>query len=1096
MNLATSFMSARSGRLFLLLFASLFIGFRAMSSSLHPVSLRCEFLSNPLGIDNTHPRLSWILEGQGRSLRQTAFRILVASTAENLAADNGDLWDSGKVPGNRTTGVRYAGAALHSGMKCYWKVRAWDRRRVAGSWSESASWSMGLLSATEWEGEWIGYDAPRKNEHGVPFSGATWIKCAKDTDAVDATCSRYFARIVTVPGGKQVTYARLFIAADDRFVLYANGKKIGASSDSVENKVTPMQFDFIDVLHPGDNVLLAEVQNLAPGTTGLVAWLRVEFSDQTDSTIVSDQKWRATDKPGDAWWSRTREDLKWPLARVITNFGNPPWRTLDERMTVVPPPRCFRKDFEVEKPIKQAMLYVSALGLIDAHINGQGVADEFFTPGWTDYTRRVYYRTYDVGGLVHKGKNLLSVVLADGWYSGYIGWGMFRDHYGKKTRFLLQLDLEHPDGSHTIVASNPTWRATTGPTRCADFLVGEEYDARLAARGGDLLPDASTSWEQVDVGREVHPILQAHPAPPVRVVGEFRPVAINEPAKGVFVFNLGQNIAGVVRLRVKGTRGQGITLRYAERLNPDGSLYMTNLRSARATDQYTCQGDGEETWQPRFTFHGFQYVEVTGLSGKPDASAITGLALSSDTSPVGSFSCSDSMINQLARNTFWTQRANFIDIPTDCPQRDERLGWTGDAQVYIRAATQHADVQAFFHKWIVDLVDAQRKDGEFPMVAPLKVAGDDGGPAWADAGVICPWTVYQVYGDRDILAQHYDAMKRFIEFTRQRSTPEMLPPAKFHCFGDWLNIDAATPHEVIYTAYFAKCTDIVRQAAGLLGKKTDARKYGALFNTIKRSFNRAFVDSTGKVKGNTQTGYVLALAANLLDGTKRLRAAQHLVDDIQARGWHLSTGFVGTKDLMLILSAIGRDDIAYRLLLNQTFPSWGYTIKNGATSIWERWDGWTVEKGFQDPGMNSFAHYSFGAVYQWMVENMAGIRSDGPGYRRVVIAPKPTPSIGWAKCGYTSVNGNITSAWRVESAPAKQSGEKRFLLTCEVPPNVEALVYLPATGRKGVTESGKPLSASRDIRVVRADKKQVVLEVGSGTYEFACPITLPDERAR
>jgi alpha-L-rhamnosidase len=543
----------------------------------------------------------------------------------------------------------------------------------------------------------------------------------------------------------------------------------------------------------------------------------------------------------------------------------------------------------------------------------------------------------------------------------------------------------------------------------------------------------------------------------------------------VYLFDLGQNFAGVARLRVEGKRGQTITLRFGERLNPDGTLYTENLRGARAVDTYICRGGGVETWEPRFTFHGFQYVEVSGLRARPGKRTITGIALSSATPPAGEFSCSDSMVNRLSHNILWTQRANFIDVPTDCPQRDERLGWTGDAQVYCQSAILNVDAQAFFHKWIVDLTDAQRNDGQFPMVAPLKGAAGDGGPAWADAGVICPWTVYEMYGDTTILERHFDAMKRFVEFTRARCTPELLPPKEFHCFGDWLNIEAETPHEVIYQAYFARCADLVGRAAAVLGKSDEAERHRSLFDSVRAAFRKAYVGEDGRVRGESQTAYVLALAFHLLDEPLAALARAHLIADIERRGWRLSTGFVGTKDLMLTLSMIGRNDVAYRLLLNETFPSWGFTIRHGATSIWERWDGWTPEKGFQNPEMNSFAHYAFGAVYQWMVENIGGIRSDGAGFRKILLAPEPGRGIRWAKTQYASVNGPIATEWQVR-------GEK-MKIAIRIPANTTATVVLPHVGG-AVTESGKPVEKQPEIRMLRGGAGEQRFEIGSGRYLF------------
>ncbi len=532
-----------------------------------------------------------------------------------------------------------------------------------------------------------------------------------------------------------------------------------------------------------------------------------------------------------------------------------------------------------------------------------------------------------------------------------------------------------------------------------------------------------------------------------------------------------------MRLRPTGEPGRKITLRFAERLNPDGTIYTANLREARATDTYICQGNPGESWEPRFTFHGFQYVEVTGLKSPPDRDTIAARILSSDTPTVATFHTGDPMLDQLFQNINRTQRANFIDIPTDCPQRDERLGWTGDAQVYIGTSALICDVQAFFTKWLVDLTDGQRTDGQFPMVAPVKVAGDDGGPAWADAGVICPWTIYQVYGDRRLLERQYPSMVKFIEFCRKRSTPELLPPAQFHCFGDWLSINADTPKDVIYTAYFAHSTRLLARAAEVLGKTDDRIEYDRLADAITVAFNRAYVAPDGRIKGNTQACYVLAIAFGLVEGEKFQQAARYLVEDIEARGGHLSTGFIGTKSLMQALSKIGRQDVALRLLHNDTFPSWGFSIKQGATSIWERWDGWTPEKGFQDPGMNSFAHYSFGAVYQWMVENLGGIRSDGPAYKRIIIAPIIDGRLNVCSIHYNSIRGMINVDWL-------QKAGRLTSLDVTIPANTTATVHVPITAGHVLRERGRPIAEAVGVKLLRTEADRVVVEVGSGSYEF------------
>jgi alpha-L-rhamnosidase len=1046
---------------------------RAETGALRPTELRCEYLVNPLGIDERAPRLSWTLESEVRAQRQTAYQVLVATSSAALGRGEGDLWDSGRVESDETASVVYAGKPLTTGLQCFWKVKVWDRDGRPSSWSPDAEWSMGLLEPSDWKAEWIGCDKFRSVEPSeMPFDGAKWIWHAPDP-GTPPKCHRLFIGSFDLPAGASVEKAELMVAADDKCRLVINAR----NAASVGAWTQPARADIRDLLRPGGNQLRVEVENTGESPAGLLVRIVVQLRDGKTVTCMTDASWRSTDNPGANWHNRDIDTSGWPAAKVLGDYGMEPWGRLKTAAATLPPPIHLRTEFKAGKAVARATISATALGIFDLYLNGRRVSDDYFNPGWTAYDKRVLYRAYDVTGLIRRGDNALGAVLADGWYSGYVGYGRNRDHYGKQPRLLAQLHIEFADGTTETVATGPGWKAATGPLLEADFLMGETCDARLEPKGWDQAGFDDRAWEPVVTGTDLKPLLQAHRGPPVRAVAEFRARTVTEPQPGVYVLDLGQNFAGVARLKVKGEPGQKIVLRFAERLNPDGTIYTTNLRSARATDTYICRG-GEETWTPRFTFHGFQYVEVSGLKGQPGEDEVVGIALSSDTPVAGSFACSDEMLNKLRSNIWWTQRANFIDIPTDCPQRDERLGWTGDAQVYVRTATLNADVQPFFTKWLVDLCeDGQRADGQFPMVAPVKVAGPDGGPAWADAGVICPWTIYEVYGDRRVLERHYAAMTRFIEFCRKRCTPDLLPPAQFHCFGDWLSIQADTPKEVIFTAYFAYSTKLTARAAGVLGKTEDATRYEALFEQIKAAFNKAYVDEAGRIKGDTQTCYVLAIAFDLLDPEKAKKAAEYLVADIEKRNGHLSTGFIGTKDLMLALAKIGRNDVAYRLLHNDTFPSWGFSIRHGASSIWERWDGWTPDKGFQDPGMNSFAHYSFGAVYQWMVENIGGIRSDGPAYKRIVIAPQPGGKLTSAKTGYRSLRGLIETEWT-------KTGDA-LSLSVTIPPNTTATVHVPARDEASVTESGKPAAKAEGVKFLRMEGGSAVFEVGSGAYRFA-----------
>ncbi|TAN39102.1 MAG: rhamnosidase [Verrucomicrobia bacterium] len=1044
------------------------------ASALEVGRLRCEYRVDPLGIDVTQPRLSWMLQSDERGERQTAYHVLVASSEKSLKKNVGDLWDSGVVKSDDTISVVYQGKALPSGQSCFWKVKVWDRDGKDSGWSKPALWTMGLLKPEDWKAEWIGFDKPREVEPAdAPVTGAQWIWYADDPQPNPPVGHRVFLKTMALPATKEIETAELLVTGDDTFSVNLNGAHVAVRDAKTKGPRVVVRRNVRLYLKDGQNEIRATVDKATPSPAGFLAQLIVKTKTGQTITVVSDSSWLASKKMS----AEAADHQAWSPCRVLGAYGMAPWGQLKVTDVVTPPAVYLRTAFSTAQAVVRATLYATALGWFDLHLNGQRVNASCFDPGWTDYAKRLYYRTYDVTPLVRRGANALGAVLSDGWFSGYIGWGGVRDHYGERPRVLMQLVLEYADGSRESVVSGPQWKASTGPILGADILMGETYDARKELIGWDRTGFNDQPWSAVSIGAELKPVIEAHPGPAVMAIQEFRAQKITAPQPGVYVLDLGQNFAGVVRLKVRGAPGQKITLRHGERLNPDGTLYTINLRSAQATDTYICKGAGTEVWSPRFTFHGFQYVEVTGLTKPPTPDTIVGLALSSATPVVGSFTCSDELLNKLHSNIYWTQRMNFIDIPTDCPQRDERLGWTGDAQVYIRTATLNCDAQAFYTKWLVDLCeDSQRADGQFPMIAPLKVSGPDGGPAWADAGVICPWTVYAVYGDTRILEQHYAAMARFIDFCKNRCTPELLPPKQYHCFGDWLNIKADTPKDVIFMAYFANCTRLMAQVAAALGKVADVPKYNVLFEQLKAAFNKAYVASDGRIKGDTQADYVLALVNDLVEGEQAQRAAKYLVENIEARGNHLSTGFVGTKDLMLALAKIGRNDVAYRLIHNDTFPSWGFSIKHGATTIWERWNGWTPEEGFGNPGMNSFAHYSFGAVYQWMVENIGGIRAALPAYKHIIIAPQPGGKLTSAATSYDSVRGRIATAW--------QLNDGKLTLAVTIPPNTTATVFMPAKSAEQVNENGKALAKARGVKFLGLEKDCAVLAVESGNYRF------------
>lgn len=724
------------------------------------------------------------------------------------------------------------------------------------------------------------------------------------------------------------------------------------------------------------------------------------------------------------------------------------------------PSPYFRRMFRLDQPVKSATLTATALGLYECEINGRRVGDEILAPGWTNYHRRVQYQTYDVTGFLEQGENVLGSVLGDGWYCGFVAWKN-RQVYGDRPRFMARLEAVLQDGSTIAVATDASWKTVTGPIMEADLLMGETYDARLELDGWSRPGYDDSHWHPAIIATpDPLPELGSRLGPPVRRIEEIKPVPMNGLEIGSEqrrIHDLGQNFAGRVRIKVRARRGTVVRLLFAEMLNPDGRIYTDNLRGARAADCYICKGEAEEVWEPRFTFHGFRYVEVSGLSPE-DAVEVTGVVLHSDTPLAGTFRCSHDLLNKLQHNIVWGQKSNFLEVPTDCPQRDERLGWTGDAQVFIRTACFNMDVKGFFHKWLRDARDTQTPRGGIPAVIPnadflgeagsLNGPNEDGGPAWADTAIICPWTIYLCYGDPSILEENYSMMQRFMDFMAEhrclgkiRSHPDV---DSWGGFGDWLALDGsgitegATPKDLIGTAFYAHDAAIMARVAARLGRDSDAAGYRALRDEIAEAFCRRFVTPDGMVVSGTQTAYVLALHFDLLPPGLRAAAAGELVRDIKKRDYHLATGFVGTPYILDVLENTGHLDVAYQLLEQESFPSWLFPVKNGATTIWERWNGWTPEKGFQDKGMNSFNHYAYGAVGAWMVRTVAGLDLDPtePGYRHIVFRPRPGGSITWAEAKLRTPHGETALRWELK--------EKALHVELTVPQGCHATFQPPA----------------------------------------------------
>jgi alpha-L-rhamnosidase len=759
-------------------------------------------------------------------------------------------------------------------------------------------------------------------------------------------------------------------------------------------------------------------------------------------------------------WDQDRQPTEWsaPATFEMGLLSPADWtatwigRPLEGSEGFQPSP-FLRRGFDLAAAPVRARLYVTARGVFEAFLNGERVGQDCFTPGWTDYRKRIPYQVYDVTSLLRPGANAIGAILGDGWYAGYLGWGHTRHRDGDQLSLCAQLEIEHADGTRQTIVSDPSWKTSFGPLLRGDFYNGETYDARRELPGWSTAAFNDSAWQPAVAFDAPAAKRVVRRTPPVRRQEELPTAALTEPQFGVHVFDLGQNIVGWARIRVSGAPGDTVTIRYAEMLNADGTLYTANLRAARCTDEYICRGGGEEVYEPRFTFHGFRYVELTGLRAKPAAADVTGVVLHSEIAPTGTFECSDPLINRLQQNIAWGQRGNFLEAPTDCPQRDERLGWTGDAQVFAPTACFNRDVAAFFTKWCIDVEDSQFPDGAYPHVAPDALRdGGRGCAAWSDAGVIVPWTVYLCYGDTRILERQYDSMVRWVGWRIKNSKDLICREAMF---GDWLAPDPNTPREAIATAYFARTAELLSRAAAVLGRRADAAKYRKLAARVRAAFNRELVTPSGRIIGDSQTVYLLALAFDLLPPAKRRYALDRLVRDITARQDHLSTGFVGTPLLCPVLSRYGRTDIAYKLLQQRTYPAWLYTVLQGATTMWERWNSFDKEKGFGDASMNSFNHYAYGAIGEWMYSTVAGIALDPakPGYKHILIRPQPGGGLTSARGELLTRHGRVACAWTLEGRQMK--------VDVTVPPNTTATVTLPGRPPKRVAAGTYAFSVRR-----------------------------------
>ena len=1088
---------------------------RAQTSTEKPAHLECDSLVNPVGIDSKQPEFSWQLRDERYGAQQSAYGIQVASSEEQLKSDKPDIWDSGRVTTSQSIGVKYGGPALLPEKRYFWRVKAWDKDGQPYPLSDVNWWETGLMGAGEWRAKWIGgEDRVYKR---VREADAEWITNPKVESYSGSGDTRHEFRLAfEIP--KAVKSADLFVTGEMTAAAWVNGKQALSADALPPWKQMPwLKYKRVGIgpeLKNGRNVLAVEVTHYGPRNERIMAdrsqtpMSATIFLEMTDGSVevraTGKNEWKSALNAGGEWFSPQFDDTAWPKAEAYappqSNFGvmklGKPWNT--------GPVELLRKSFQIVRTVKSARLYTTALGAYRFHVNGKPVGDQILSPGWMDYRQRVAYQVYDLTSEIHQGKNALAAYLAPGWYTTPLQWFGQGYNYGVTPPALkAQLRIEHADGTVEWIATDETWKADISPVVFAEIYDGETMDARRVQHWWDTAAFDDSKWGHAELVQPAEPEIVAQSFPPIRIESVLTAKEITSPKPGAYVFDFGQNLSGVPRLRVQAPAGTDIQLRFAEVLNPDGTVYLENLRTAKATDHYITAGHGVEEFEPTFTFHGFRYIEVSGYPGKPAGDAVKAEVIHSDAPFTAKLQTGSSMLNHLWSNILWGQRSNFVGLPTDCPQRDERLGWSADAQVFWRAASYNMDLAAFSRKFGIDLQGTQVDTDMYGIFAPGTITASPGyGAGWSDAGVVIPWTSWIQTGDQTIIEQNWRGMEKYLSAI-ENANPEYLWKKNYGIpFGDWLSPEGPTPEDIVATAYWAYDVTLMKQMALAVGKETEARKYGGLFEKIKDAFNRAYVHADGFVGGvppppvfasgtatklsdkpvETQTGYVLALKMGLLPDSLRSMAAQRLVDRIAANHSRLATGFLGTPYLLEALTDTGHADLAYKLLLSTEYPSWGYLVDHGATTMWERWNG---DQMRSDPTMNSYNHYAYGAVADWIYRYAAGIDTvaSDPGFHTIALRPHFDEKLGSLNFEYESSYGVIRSSWTASAT------EVTWKVT--LPPNTTGRLPIAVDQVGNWTVDGDSIAQSPKVKSLGDKGGQAIFEVPAGSYSLKIKPTHP-----
>ena len=1051
--------------------------------------LLCEDVATPRGIEARAPRLGWQLDSTMRGARQATYQIWVASQPELLHTGKANLWDSGQVRSADSTQIAYKGKALQSNQMCYWKVRVWAPDGQSAQ-SEVASWQMGLLSEADWHGGWLGYAAPgasAENARVPTLEGASWVwfpETSGDPKVAAPVGTRWFRQKFDVSATQKAAFqnAMLRVAADNKAKIYLNGREVGNVENSWKKR------EAIDVtrdLKVGANVLAMSVINASdtadnvPNPAGVAAQLVGYGNDNSQITISSDATWKTSDTETPNWFAADFDDATWRAAQVLAPTGEGPWGAIanDTIIAGLPAP-YLRRNFQIGGKVKRATAYICGLGYYEMSLNGRKVGDHVLDPGWTRYDRRSLYVAHDVTDYLKAGNNAIGVILGTGHFDDHVlsVWDFDTASWRARPKMKLEMRVEYEDGRVQNISSDGNWKAATGPITFDSISSGTHYDARMEIPGWNTANYDDGQWAKAEAVEPVKGIISAQISPAIKVTQTLTPIKVTEPTPGTFIVDMGQNFAGVPEMLASGPAGTQVSLRCAEKLHPDGTLNANNIdvflkrRDENAkfqTDIYTFKGQGREVWNPRFTYHGFRYVEVKGFPGTPTVDNFRGLVMHTAFDEAGTFSSSNPLLNDIQRIALWSYRNNWHSIPTDCPTR-EKNGWTGDAHLAAEMGLYNFDGAANYEKWLQDIADEQKPDGSFSAIIPTSGWGYNIGPSWDSAYPLITWDLYQYRGDQTVVEKHYPNLVSYMNYLSSRAKDNIVD----YGLGDWLPAKTQTSNALTSTAYYYADSVLLGKMAKLLGKDSDALKYSEQAARIKTSFNAKFYDAkTGKYDNGSLTAQSCALYQGLVEEENKPAVMSALLAEVKNQDYHMDVGILGAKYLLRTLADNGQGDVAYRILQTRTMPSYGYWIDKGATSMWERWTD-------KDDNDDSRDHVMFGDVSAWFYKYLAGIQIGSPGFKTIVFAPHILGDLTSARGTHDTVYGTVVSDWKI--------ADGQFNWHVVVPANTTATVMVPCDADAPISEGGSAVAASTGVKMLGYENGYAKLEVAAGDYNFAC----------